>query len=84
MSYPLIRRRFETETETDNRYRYVTKSKERTVWQRKRDQLLTEQKQLEQETEEFLAKHDAELNGLLAEYSKIRHDAGKSGSDTGP
>jgi kinetochore protein Nuf2 len=58
--------------------RYLVKAKERGVWQKERDQLLLEQKALEEEMSVFVAKHEGEINELLQEYWTMRRQAGES------
>ncbi|GFZ48113.1 Probable kinetochore protein NUF2 [Saitozyma sp. JCM 24511] len=50
-------------------------AKERGVWQKERDQLLLEQKALEEEMSVFVAKHEGEINELLQEYWTMRRQA---------
>ena len=57
--------------------RYVVRAKERGVWQKERDRLLAEQKELEGEIAEFVALHESEINELLQEYWTMRKQAGE-------
>lgn len=50
------------------------------MWQKERDQLLLEQKALEEEMSVFVAKHEGEINELLQEYWTMRRQAGESAS----
>ncbi|OCF43622.1 kinetochore protein Nuf2 [Kwoniella heveanensis CBS 569] len=54
---------------------YKVRSKERGEWQKQRDVLLAEQKELESEMAAFLAAHDEEINGMLEEYWNMRRQA---------
>jgi kinetochore protein Nuf2 len=56
----------------------VTKTKDRNVWQKKKDHLAAEQARLEAEIEDYISTHEAELNELLEEYATIRQQAGES------
>ena len=62
--------------------RYVVRAKERGVWQKEREHLLTEQKELEAEMSAYVAKHEGEINELLHEYWTMRKQAGEHSSTT--
>jgi hypothetical protein len=55
----------------------MERSKERSVWQRKREVIQGQQKELEAEMAAFVSKNEAEINELLAEYWTMRRQAGK-------
>jgi hypothetical protein len=55
----------------------VTKTKERNVWNKKKDHLAAELADLEAEMAAFTSKHEEGLNALLGEYAKIRNQAGE-------
>jgi len=57
--------------------RYVHEATARKVWQRERDQLLAEKKAIEDEMEDFVAHHEAEINAMLQEYWTMRKQAGE-------
>ncbi len=57
--------------------RYVVRAKERGVWQKEREHLLAEQKEVEAEMAAFVAKHEGEINELLEEYWTMRKQAGE-------
>ncbi|WWC98584.1 hypothetical protein V866_005476 [Kwoniella sp. B9012] len=54
---------------------YTVRSKERGVWQKQRDLLLAEQKELENEMSNFIQTHENEINDLLQEYWTMRRQA---------
>ena len=56
--------------------RYVSKTKDRKVWIKKRDHLKAQQAELEAQMTDFIAKHEAELNALLQEYVAVRNQTG--------
>jgi hypothetical protein len=58
--------------------RYVSKTKDRNLWIKKRDHLKAQQAALEAEMAAFVAKHEAELNALVQEYAAVRNSTGTS------
>ncbi|ORY20756.1 Nuf2 family-domain-containing protein [Naematelia encephala] len=54
---------------------YMIKSKERGVWQKERDLLLAEQRELEAEMNAFTTAHEQEIDELLQEYWTMRKQA---------
>jgi kinetochore protein Nuf2 len=56
---------------------YVVRAKERSVWQKEREKLDVEQKELEAEIAGFVSRHEGEINDLLAEYWGMRRQAGE-------
>jgi hypothetical protein len=60
--------------------RYVSKTKDRNLWIKKRDHLKAQQAALEAEMAAFVAKHEAELNALVQEYAAVRNSTGTSSS----
>ena len=58
--------------------RYVSKTKDRNLWIKKRDHLKSQQAALEAEMAAFVAKHEAELNALVQEYAAVRNSTGTS------
>lgn len=56
---------------------YVVRAKERGIWQKEREHLLSEQKELEVEIAAFVGKHEGEINELLGEYWTMRKQAGE-------
>jgi hypothetical protein len=63
--------------------RYVSKTKDRNLWIKKRDHLKAQQAALEAEMAAFVAKHEAELNALVQEYAAVRNSTGTSFSHWG-
>ncbi|KAK8850499.1 hypothetical protein IAR55_004417 [Kwoniella newhampshirensis] len=59
----------------DLKAEYKVRTKERGVWQKQRDVLIAEQKELEAEMAAFITKHENEINELLAEYWTMRRQA---------
>lgn len=57
---------------------YLVKKVERTQWEKVREQLQSELEQLEGEERAWIAKHEGELNEMLAEYWTMRKQAGAS------
>ena len=47
------------------------------MWQKERERLLAEQKELEGEMAAFVSKHEEEINELLREYWMMRKQAGE-------
>ena len=58
---------------------YVVRAKERGLWQKEREQILAEQREVEAEMATFVAKHEGEINELLQEYWTMRKQAGECG-----
>ncbi|CAD6564978.1 MAG: kinetochore-associated Ndc80 complex subunit nuf2 [Tremellales sp. Tagirdzhanova-0007] len=54
---------------------YVVRAKERGLWQKEREQILAEQREVEAEMATFVAKHEGEINELLQEYWTMRKQA---------
>ncbi|WRT70674.1 uncharacterized protein IL334_007672 [Kwoniella shivajii] len=54
---------------------YKVRTKERGVWQKQRDVLLAEQRELENEMANFISTHENEINDLLQEYWTMRRQA---------
>nr|ODN82364.1 kinetochore protein Nuf2 [Cryptococcus depauperatus CBS 7841] len=54
---------------------YRVRAKERGEWQKQRDELLTQQKEIESEMETYVTKHETEINELLSEYWAMRRQA---------
>ncbi|WVQ95615.1 hypothetical protein IAU59_002713 [Kwoniella sp. CBS 9459] len=54
---------------------YKVRTKERGEWQKQRDVLIAEQKELESEMTAFITTHDNEINGMLEEYWNMRRQA---------
>lgn len=57
--------------------RYKVRARERGEWQKQRDDLLAEQKELESEMAAFVTKHENEINEFLHAYWTMRRQAGK-------
>lgn len=56
----------------------MERSKERSVWQRKREVIQSQQKELEAEMAAFVSENEGEINELLGEYWTMRRQAGES------
>ncbi|KAE8541412.1 hypothetical protein D1P53_002771 [Cryptococcus gattii VGV] len=56
---------------------YKVRARERGEWQKQRDDLLAEQKELESEMAAFVTKHENEINEFLHAYWTMRRQAGK-------
>ncbi|WVW80872.1 hypothetical protein I302_102862 [Kwoniella bestiolae CBS 10118] len=59
----------------DLKAEYKVRTKERGGWQKQRDLLLAEQKELENEMANFIQTHENEINDLLQEYWTMRRQA---------
>jgi kinetochore protein Nuf2 len=55
----------------------MERSKERSVWQRKREVIQSQQKELEAEMAAFVSENEGEINELLGEYWTMRRQAGE-------
>jgi len=56
--------------------RYVSKTKDRNLWIKKRDHLKAQQAELEAQMTAFINKHETELNALVLEYAAVRNQTG--------
>ena len=64
--------------EADTDARYVKRKKEKGVWQKEKDHIMAQIKELEDEMASFTATHEGEINNLLQEYWTMRKQAGEA------
>lgn len=62
-------------------YRYSARAKERTGWQKEKDKLHAQLKEVEAEIQAFTQEHEAEINTLMDEYMLLRQQASKYDRD---
>lgn len=62
-------------------YRYSARAKERTGWQKEKDKLQAQLKEVEGEIQAFTQEHEAEINTLMDEYMLLRQQASEYDRD---
>jgi hypothetical protein len=62
-------------------YRYSARAKERTGWQKEKDKLHAQLKEVEGEIQAFTQEHEAEINTLMDEYMLLRQQASEYDRD---